>query len=495
MIRKSQRLLTISLLITATTAPAVVAADVDYTKGVLIVNEDWYGHNNSTVNHLDPDNPEGTYWTYRAIQKENPGKQLGCTNQYGAYWGGRLYLIAKQDKDPGATVQGGRITVTDATTLKIIKQLPLIDPSGAQCDGRGFIGVTADKGYVSTSNGVWILDLRTLEVKGMVKGTENPEGPGSGGNHNTGGSLYHGQCGSMVSAAGKIFVAHQSAGLLVVDPSADEVVENVKLDIVSEKAAIGSVVKSKDGMLWLSVAKDANGSGAALPYLVKVNPSTLDAEVVSVSELGATYGPANSWYAWTPDGFFASQRHNVIYWTGGPNSWFSGTNLFRYDIDAGQLSQIVDLTKEGLNWKIYGCSVRIHPVSDEIYMSVYHNFQDQTYVTRRYTSDGKLIKEYPMIAQYWFPSLPIFPEGDEALSVSGISQDSPTGSIRYADGNLYIDNIRATSVRVYDMSGKMMAELPVSPSDGGIYPLALPQGMYVVTDGLQTVKIFAKFAL
>ncbi len=494
MTRKSQRLLTISLLITATTAPAVVAADVDYTKGVLIVNEDWYGHNNSTVNHLDPDNADGDYWTYRAIRKENPGMQLGCTNQYGAYWDGRLYLIAKQDKNPGASVQGGRITVADAATLKIIKQLPLIDPSGAQCDGRGFIGVTADKGYVSTSNGVWILDLRTIEVKSMVKGTENPEGPGSGGNQNTSGSLYHGQCGSMVSAAGRIFVAHQSAGLLVVDPSADEVIETVKLDVVSEKAAIGSVVKSKDGMLWLSVAKDANGSGAALPYLVKVNPATLDAEVVSVSELGATYGPANSWYAWTPDGFFASQRHNVIYWTGGPNSWFSGTNLFRYDIDAGQLSQIVDLTKEGLNWKIYGCSVRIHPVSDEIYMSAYHNFNDNTYVTRRYTSDGNLLKEYPMIANYWFPSLPVFPESPEALALPDVGCDRPAGTIRYAGGNLYLSGVRGGSVSVYDMGGRRVERIAVSPEGDGICPLPLPPGMYVVTDGFQSVKIFANFA-
>ena len=135
------------------------AEDVDYTDGFFIVNEDWYGHQNSTVNYFQPDNPDGDYWHYRVIQAENPGKELGCTNQYGAIWDDRFYLIAKQDKDPGADVTGGRISVTDARTMKLIGQLQLIDPSGKQCDGRAFTGVNSRKGYVSTSNGIWVLDL------------------------------------------------------------------------------------------------------------------------------------------------------------------------------------------------------------------------------------------------------------------------------------------------------------------------------------------------
>ena len=71
-----------SLLGFATLSAA--ASSPDYTKGVFIVNEDWYGHNNSTLNHLDPDNPDGDYWTYRVIQHENEGMELGATNQFGA---------------------------------------------------------------------------------------------------------------------------------------------------------------------------------------------------------------------------------------------------------------------------------------------------------------------------------------------------------------------------------------------------------------------------
>ena len=148
------------LALLSTFAPAAAAGtDSDYSEGILVVNEDWYGHQNSTVNYLLPDDPEGVFWQYRVIQAENPGHELGCTNQYGAIWNGRLYLIAKQEKDPGASVTGGRISVADAKTLKLIKQLEIIDPSGRQCDGRAFCGVSATKGYVSSSNGIWILNL------------------------------------------------------------------------------------------------------------------------------------------------------------------------------------------------------------------------------------------------------------------------------------------------------------------------------------------------
>ena len=39
--------------------------DVDYSDGVFIVNEDWYGHQNSTVNFLTNQGE----WIYRAFQK------------------------------------------------------------------------------------------------------------------------------------------------------------------------------------------------------------------------------------------------------------------------------------------------------------------------------------------------------------------------------------------------------------------------------------------
>ena len=50
-----------------------------YRDGGFIVNEDWYGHQNSTVNWISDD----WEWSYRVFQQANEGKELGCTNQYG----------------------------------------------------------------------------------------------------------------------------------------------------------------------------------------------------------------------------------------------------------------------------------------------------------------------------------------------------------------------------------------------------------------------------
>lgn len=455
-------------------ATAAGGTDIDYTKGVFIINEDWYGHQNSTVNYLIPDDPDGDYWHYRVFQTENPGMELGCTNQFGAIYNGRFYFIAKQDKDPGASVAGGRITVADARTMKVVKQLPLIDQSGAQCDGRAFLGVTDDKGYISTSNGVWVFDLRSLEVTGMIGGTAN-----------TSGSMYSAQCGTMILAGGRVFVAHQQSGVLVIDPDVDEVVETVSLESVDDDASIGSIVRSKDGFMWLSIAKGTSGSGATLPYIVRLDPETLEMTTFSLPD--GIYPPSNSWYAWTPDGFCASTQNNVLYWNGGASSWFSQKKIFSYDIDRDEFSCIMDLDKEDGDWQLYGCSMRVHPVTDEIYMSLFHNFQDQTYKLRRADSSGNTIQEYSMIDNYWFPSIPVFPSSGD----SGIGEDPESRtavSAYYAGGMLYVYGACGETADVYTVSGSLAEKIHVD-SDRFVSSLELERGIYVISIATYMMKI------
>lgn len=418
-------LLTLSISLAAASA---VAGDIDYSKGVFFINEDWYGHQNSTVNYLLPDAEDGVYWQYRVIQTENPGVELGCTNQYGAIWDGRFYMIAKQEKDPGASIVGGRISVADASTMKMIKQLELIDPSGHQCDGRAFCGVSSTKGYVSSSNGIWILNLETLEIESQVEGSANPNAGGDNDKPNSDptSSLYFGQCGTMVAAEGKVFAVHQQYGMLVIDPTADKVTEVLDMTIVddaiekntgkrpSRPSGIGStIVRSKDGNLWYSAAKNVQGTGAAVPYIIRLDPKTLEREVITIEGEGM-YPPSNSWYAWTPDPFCASSVTNRLYWCGGQNSWFTNFRVFRYDIDTRRIEKLLDFSQEDGDWHIYGCSLGIHPETDELYASMFHKFVDPTYVTRRYDADGNLLMEYPMISNYWFPSLPVFPQTSQS---------------------------------------------------------------------------------
>ncbi|MDE6630875.1 MAG: hypothetical protein K2K11_05590, partial [Bacteroidales bacterium] len=145
--------------------------EADYTQGVFVLNEDWFGHQNSTINFLHANGE----WEYRVFQKENPGRELGCTSQYGAIYEDRMYIISKQERDMGASVTGGRITVCDAKTMKCIAQLPHIATDGngnSIADGRAFVGVNPQKGYISTSNGIYVFDLEALEVTGLIPGTD-----------------------------------------------------------------------------------------------------------------------------------------------------------------------------------------------------------------------------------------------------------------------------------------------------------------------------------
>lgn len=412
---------------------SLAAGDLDFSDGVFFVNEDWYGHQNSTLNYLRPDAPDGNYWQYRAMQAANPGRQLGCTAQYGAIWDGRFYIIAKQAKDPGADITGGRITVLDAGDLSLVRQLEIIDPSGRQCDGRAFCGVSASKGYVSTSNGIWVLNLSTLEVEAQVEGSANPNVGDDKPTSDPTSSLYYGQTGTMVLAEGRVFAVHQQYGLLVIDPATDRVDRVLDMTIVddeieaatgtrpSKPTGIGStLVRAKDGSIWYAAAKNTQGTGATVPYIIRLDPLTLEREVIAIEGDGM-YPPSNSWYAWTPDPFCASAQTNRLYWCGGPGRWSSSGSIYRYDIDARKLERIVDLSTLPDSWLVYGCSLGLHPLTDELYASLYHKYSDDTYITRRMDADGRIIRDYPMIANYWFPSLPVFPEGAGHSGVTNVT--------------------------------------------------------------------------
>ena len=369
-----------------------------YAQGVFFVNEDWYGHQNSTVNYLSEDGE----WTYRVVQKENPGVELGCTAQYGQIYGDKFYIMSKQEKDPGASVVGGRINILDAKTMKMEKQIQSIsvdEKGNSNADGRGFLGVDEHKGYVGTSNGIFILDLDKQEIVGSVKGTGN----GGGSAYD---QLYSGQVGSMIRVNDRVFAVHQKAGLLVIDANTDQVEQTLE---APAGWGFGSVVLSKDGNLWLSLAA-TDGSGSADNRIVKINPNTLEESIIDLPK--DIYGPANSWYAWTPDAFCASKQQNVLYWNGGASSWFCGYTIYKYDIDANKFSTYLDFTGAKDGFYLYGCSFRVDPVSDDAYISLFKGFGDNTYVVRKYDAQGKQLAEYPMIANYWFPSLPVFPDNE-----------------------------------------------------------------------------------
>lgn len=437
----------------------------DYTKGTFIVNEDWYGHQNSTVNFLTNDGE----WVYRVVQKENPGIELGCTAQYGQIYGDKFYVTSKQEKDPGASVVGGRVNILDAKTMKMEKQIQTISTNA---DGRAFLGVDEHKGYVGTSNGIFILNLDKQEIAGSIEGTTN----GGGSAYD---QLYSGQVGSMVRVNDCVFAVHQKYGLLVIDANTDK----VKQVIASPEGwGFGSVVLSKDGNLWLSLA-DKSGSGQADNRIVKLNPNTLEQTIIDLPE--GIYGPANSWYAWTPDCFCASNQQNVLYWNGGSNSWFSNYTIYKYDIDSNKFSKYLDYTDAADGFYIYGCSFRIDPVSDDAYVSLFKGYGDATYVVRKYDAEGKQLAEYPMISNYWCPSLPVFPDNEAPVIAN------PVGDLTLAADKTATIDLKDLATDADNFDAAIVKSVK-TVSDASVLDAKMQYGSLVITpkkEGKTTVTI------
>ena len=134
-------------------------ATTDYSTGTFVLNEGWFGTQNASVNHLS----ENGEWTYRCADN------IGATGCYATPWANRYYIIAKQPKDKGAEVSGGRITVCDANSMRVLKQIENI--GGANEDGRSFCGIDEHRAYVSTTEGIYELDLDKLEITKKVLST------------------------------------------------------------------------------------------------------------------------------------------------------------------------------------------------------------------------------------------------------------------------------------------------------------------------------------
>lgn len=338
-------------------------ATVDYTKGVYIVNEDWYGHRSSTVNFLSKD---GTF-VYDHVEN------LGVTACYGTFFGNRFYAISKQDGGYG------RISVCDANSTRVIKQIKDIDGK----DGRSFCGVDEHKAYVSTAGGIYTLNLDELTVGAAVKNADS-------------GDAKLGECGNMVRLGDYVYATEYGNSLRIIDCNTDRIAATIT-------AKVYSITMSKDGQLWVSTDKGIS----------RVNTETNKLETISLPK--GINVPANSNGAWCPDGLCASMQNNVIYWT---SVTWNILKVFKYDIDNNEFAKVVDLTNDADKWKMYSASnLRVDPVTDNLYVSLFKDWGSQDYAVRIYDNKGTQLNEYELTKKnYWFPGMFVFPDVEDPIA-------------------------------------------------------------------------------
>jgi hypothetical protein len=462
---------------------AFTAAAKEYTNGVFILNEDWFGHNNSTLNFLNPETGE---FDYLIVQNnaDNAGRSLGCTAQFGAIHNGNMYIIAKQDQDPGESrFIGGRVVVLDAKTMKIKKTIPVIAEKNGKsvADGRGFVGVSNTKGYIGTSNGIYILDLTSFEITGCIAGSENPLITGNETNADGLGALYRNQIGSMIYTHNTVFAIQQDRGVLVIDPETDEIKHVVE-------GCFSTMTQSKDGTIW--VGKNANMDYQIYPYgnigssgeewegtqLLKLNPATLAHEIIPMPH---SVGINQTWYAWTAGSLCASAKENVLYFTFNPDkwSWFTCSYIYRYEIDGNRFVRIYDSSAEDRYF--YGAAIRVNPADDKLYAALYIDNINQNYFFYRMDgSSGEVLNTYEPIQRYWFPALFIFPQDDsQGTAVETVADNAV--SVFALNGEIHISGVTATTqVSVFNISGQLIRQQTI---DGNCSLSGLPAGsLYLV---------------
>lgn len=377
-------------------APAITSAK-DYTKGVFILNEDWFGHSNGTINYLD----ENSEFSYRIYQQENGNtEQLGVTTQFGTIYGDRMYIISKQ---------GTRVIVTDAKTMKKIASVGEISADGKSGDGRAFIGVDENNGYISTSNGIFLFNLKTNQVTGHIAGTE-------------------GQTGNMVLTNDYVFA---------VQPKRIMVLKDHALHSIIEGDSYSSLCLSKDGYVWV----------AAKTKLIKINPVNLAKEEVALPAGITLY---DSWGAWNAGGFCASAKTNSLYWSLG-GTFGGGTKVYRFDIDnPSSINNGPVYTLPGKQI-FYGAGIRVHPQTGDLYIITTQdgfgsNFE-HNWVHRVNGETGEQIEMLKLDQYYWFQALPIFPDAETPLA-SGpdkITISGANGAVSVKWEDLISDGDNATA--------------------------------------------------
>lgn len=349
-------------------------APVDYTQGLFLVNEDWYGWDNGTVNFLTSDGR----WVYRAFRRENPGETLGVTTQYGAIYGGRFFFVSKQASSTADASTGGRLVVADALTLK---RVAAFDEIGG--DGRAFVGVDEHTAYIGTSSGITRLDLESMSLGETIAGTG-----GEGG-------LYAGQIGAMVRAGSYVFAAKQSVGVLVIDATTHTLHTTIDLPTIS------TLTLGRDGGVW---AADATS-------LVRIDVATLETRSRLLPD---DCRVSSTWGAWNAGSLCAAYRNNFLYFANE-----KGNQIARYHIPTDELDAdfftLPDQDKAYVQ-QFQGAGLRVDPRNDRLivtatqsgYLSHYMN----NWVHVVDGLSGELLGTVELEPYYWFPALPVFPDNE-----------------------------------------------------------------------------------
>ena len=415
------------LFLTGLLFASVQMAAQNYTDGVFVLNEDWYGHNNSSMNFW---NCDGDFVDYYIVQIANNYEfSLGCTSQYGQLYGDYIVITSKQDKDPGdgSDMKSGRLTILNKNTLKVVgdEVHPLISVNvngKSDADGRGVCFVDNEKFYVGTSNGIYVVKLTNgnwlWDSEKIIAGTGNELITGQEVSNADGiGPLYNNQIGMMLRTQDYVWAIKQDLGIMIIDPATDEIIDIIE-------GCYSTMSQSMDGNVWVGMNVSdkqkypyGNSGDAWIgSELLCIDQYTLETKTIELT-LG---GVPQSWYAWTAGSLTASNTENVLYFvytdpSAGQINWFRNCNLYRYDIDNDQCEEIYNSENDGLYF--YGGALQCNPKDGNIYAALYvgENIATQDWVYATISGEGEMLQYKQPIQNYWYPAMYLFPDNEAPI--------------------------------------------------------------------------------
>lgn len=375
-------------------AAGLMAANsyAQYTDGVFIVNEDWFGHNSSTVNFYSYKTGE---MTYRAFQKENDGKTLGNTTQFAAKDANNIYFCSKQNY--GET--GGRFDVADAKTLELKHSIATFSGSG---DTRACFPLSDSKVYVGTTKGVYVYNPITQEVAGPIEGTSVKE-PGL-----------------MELAGDKLIVCAQNKGVYVIDTTTDLLEKTV--DVSTSTCALFKV----NSDLYVAVNNCTWGTPKPTntEQFVKLDATTFEPETTTAVPMACQ----NSSFAWKKTAPAVDEENEVLYYAPADG----GNFISKYDLKSGEFTQEFITLPQGET--MYGNVCDLDPNTGNIVVVTFTGYGSQKYYMHIYDKQGEETQDALLLDDnYWFPAMLVFAGPDTPTSITDADAVKTVEAVSYVN--------------------------------------------------------------
>ena len=325
------------------------ASEYDFSKGFFIVNEGQFGTTGGIINFY---NTSSNQVDTDLFGIKNPEKELGVSTQFAAIYNEQMYIISKQ----------GDLVTANPYTLKETGRIENFNKVAA--DGRAFCGVNEHLGLVSTSNGIFKLNLHPLSLGDKIESIT-------------------GQVGELLQYRGHVYALSKNK-IHVINTTTWEVEKTF------DKGKSGLTV-SKDGMIWSTHDN----------LLLKINPYTLEMETITMpKDIKATYNP----WAWTQGSLTASKKENALFFV-------SGINIYKYEI--GNINSLnTPLFTVPSGRMIYGTGMSVNPQNNQVLVTTIVGYGADSSKNNLYFYDGTTgsLKKNLFYEGMWFPSMILFSE-------------------------------------------------------------------------------------